>query len=181
MPRLFVAIEIPEAIKAQLVSLPRDIEGAKWVRDAQLHLTLRFIGEVGDALAADVESALAEVVAPPFELQLERAGTFGSKRAPRILWVGVSRSDPLGTLQSYVECAVQAGGIAPESREFRPHLTIARMKKPDLDAVTRFVEAVDEESLPPWTVEHFTLFSSVLSNQGATHTAVRRYPLRLPA
>lgn len=181
MPRLFVAIEIPEVVKARLTEVPRHISGARWLPPDQIHLTLRFIGEVSDALAADVTSVLGEVHAPTFELALKGAGTFGPAASPRVLWVGVRHSDPLLDLQSCVERALCSLGLAPSRRSYRPHLTLARLKNVHANQLARFIEAIKGQALPPWDVQRFTLFCSTLSPKGATHAVVERYGLSLSA
>ena len=95
MPRLFIAVDLPDTIKENLESMSFGIPGAKWVRPEQLHLTVRFIGEVDGALFRDIKNILDEVSAAAFSLQLKGVGYFPPRGAPRVLWVGLEKSEPL--------------------------------------------------------------------------------------
>ena len=126
MIRLFVALALPAAIKAQLALLSGGIPGARWVPPENYHLTLRFIGEVESWRAEEVDEALANIRARPFMLSLRGLGLF--EKAGRIssLWVGVEKTDQLGLLQAKVETALQRIGLEPERKRFAPHVTLAR-------------------------------------------------------
>src|SRR4051794_19826404 len=89
MQRLFVAVDLPEAIKTQLKALCVDLVGAKWVSHAQMHLTLRFIGDANDTQQAAIQTGLATIHATPFKLALQGIGQFPPKGKPRIVWVGL--------------------------------------------------------------------------------------------
>ncbi len=133
MLRLFVGIGFPPELKLRLSLLCSGIPGARWVDPGNLHLTLRFIGEIVEDLAADVDEALARLRARRFALQLAGTGVFGGGDRPRSLWVGVERSPELVALRDKIEQALIRAGLPPEPRKFAPHVTLARLHNPPLD------------------------------------------------
>src|ERR1700747_810698 len=138
MLRLFVGIGFPPELKLQLSLLCSGIPGAKWVDPGNFHLTLRFIGETGESVAADINEALAPLGASRVFFALARPGVFGGADKPRSLWVGVERSPELVALRDKIEQALVRVGLAPEPRKFSPHVTLARLHKPALDKVADF-------------------------------------------
>jgi 2'-5' RNA ligase len=173
--RLFVALALPAAIKAELLS--GGIPGAKWVPPENYHLTLRFIGEVESWRAEEVDEALANIRAKPFALSLRGVGTF--EKAGRIssLWVGVEKTDQLGFLQTKVETALQRIGLEPERKRFAPHVTLARTDRAAPEKLVAFVQAHNLFRLPPMAVEHFTLYSSRLGKEAAVYVPEVEYEL----
>src|SRR6185295_12701369 len=113
MLRLFVGIGFPPELKLRLSLLCSGIAGAKWVDPGNFHLTLRFIGEVGEDLAADVDNALARLRSRPFTLQISGTGVFGGGDKPRSLWAGIERSPKLVGLRDKVEQALIRAGFPP--------------------------------------------------------------------
>ena len=178
MIRLFVAIDLPDTIKQTLHRCRPHISGGRWVKDEQLHLTIRFIGEVHDDLLHDIRVALQSVDLKPFPLKLQGTGFFPSRRKPRVLWVGIEESSRLKTLHNRIESALVTIGIEPDNRRFVPHITLARFKSPPSAADTdRFLDSNSGEGIPPFTVRHFSLYSSKLNSTGAVHREEGRYPL----
>lgn len=170
MPRLFVAVELPEQVKAELSRLARRISGARCVGASELHLTLRFIGEVDEASVALIKKALSDVRFSSFPLALKGVGHFPPHGQPRVLWVGLETHPELIRLQQQVEDALQRAGLPPETRGFSPHITLARFKEPRAREVAAFEAEHKGLAYPPTDVTEFILFSSVLSPKGATHT-----------
>jgi len=181
MPRLFVAIELPDPVKDGLVSMCAGVPGAKWRQHAQLHLTLRFIGEVDGGVARDIDEALSRVQAPAFELSLAGIGHFGDARRPRVLWAGVDDGAAVRFLHDRVERVLNAVGLEAEHRKFRPHVTLARMNGARMDQVTAYEAHYGGYRSDSFRVDGFTLFSSFLSREGAIYTAEADYPLVPPA
>ena len=177
MIRLFVALDFPDAVRERLAGLGGGVPGARWTDPDNLHLTLRFIGEVPDDQAADIDAALATIEAPGFDLVLDGVGIYGSARAARILWAGVERSEPLAHLQNKVESALVRCGLPAEERRFSPHVTLARLKDAPRDRLARFLEDRALFRAGPFHVEHFTLYRSLLGKGGAVYEALREYPL----
>src|SRR5438067_5683754 len=129
MHRLFVAIRPPPAVRAHLLALMGGVGGARWQGDEQLHLTLRFIGEVDRHRAADIDAALAGIVHPPFEAAIDGVGSFERRGAPAALWAGVAPQEPLRTLHKKVDQAIVRTGLPPEGRAYLPHITLARLPR----------------------------------------------------
>src|SRR5919206_2815570 len=127
MHRLFVAIRPPAPVRAQLLELMGGVAGARWLSDDQLHLTLRFIGEVDRHLARDIDAALSAVHHPRFELALNGLGAFERRGGPGTLWAGVAPEAPLRALHNKVDQALLRVGLEPDRRAYAPHLTIARL------------------------------------------------------
>ncbi len=177
MLRLFVALAIPAALKAQLAGLAGGIPGAKWVPPDNYHLTLRFIGQVEPWRAQEVDEALATIRARPFELSLRGVGTFEKGGRIMALWVGVERTDALAHLQGKVETALQRVGLEPERRRFAPHVTLARTEKAPPEKLIGFVQAHNLFRAPPITVDQFVLFSSRLGKEHSVYTPEVEYEL----
>jgi len=173
--RLFTAIELPDELRERLARLAFGIPRARWVPEEQIHLTLRFIGEVDGVLYEDVVESLAEVENEPFSLRLQGVGCFPPRRDPRVLWVGVAEPDPVARLKRRIDRALAAAGIGPEGRKFSAHVTLARVGRSPLGRVMRFLIEHSDLSLPPFAVTGFTLFSSRLSAKGAQHQVEKDY------
>lgn len=180
MNRLFVGIELPDALKERLAGICIGVPGAKWVKPENLHLTLRFIGEVDEGRFGDIDAALSAVRAPEFELTLSGIGHFASGKAPRVLWVGVERNEPVVYLQGRVEAACARAGLESERRKFSPHITLARLNNPPASRLGAFLSGNSLFKSAPFSVEEFTLFSSFLARGGAIHRAEADYRLGAP-
>ncbi|WP_431856763.1 RNA 2',3'-cyclic phosphodiesterase [Azospirillum sp.] len=177
MIRLFVALDFPADVRERLAGLAGGVPGARWTEAGNLHLTLRFIGEVPDDTAHDIDAALSEIAAPGFDLVLDGVGMYGSARNARVLWAGVERSEALSHLQSKVESALVRCGLPPEERKFSPHVTLARLKDAPKDRLGRFLEDRGLFRAGPMRIDHFTLYRSHLGKGGAVYEALREYGL----
>jgi 2'-5' RNA ligase len=177
MIRLFVALALPAALKAQIGLLAGGIPGARWVSPENYHLTLRFIGEVESWRAEEVDEALANIRARPFALSLHGLGIFEKAGRISALWVGVERTEALGFLQAKVETALQRIGLEPERKRFAPHVTLARTDRAPPDKLIAHVQAHNLFRAPPVTVESFTLFSSLLGKEQAVYVPEVEYEL----
>jgi RNA 2',3'-cyclic 3'-phosphodiesterase len=176
MLRLFVGIAFPPELKLHLSLLCTDLPGARWVDPGNFHLTLRFIGDITEDLAADVDEALARIKAPRFALQLAGTGVFGGRR-PRALWVGVERDPDLVKLRVKIEHALVRIGLEPEQRKFAPHVTLARLRDPALDALGHFLASNAQFRADPLPVEHFSLIASFPTKAGPIYEDQADYPL----
>lgn len=176
MLRLFVGIEFPPELKLRLSLLCTALPGARWIDPGNLHLTLRFIGEITEDLAADVDEALAKLKARRFALQLAGIGVFGGNR-PHTLWVGVERDPGLVVLHDKIEMALIRVGLAPEPRRFAPHVTLARLRDPVLDMLGHFLAAHARFRADPLPVEHFSLIASFPTKAGSVYEDQADYPL----
>ena len=176
MHRLFVAIRPPETIRDLLVDAMDDSPEFRWVADEQLHLTLKFVGEVDRPVADDIADALSRVHSPGFELRIAGAGRFEQRNAGA-LWAGVEPREPVATLAAKIDRACLAAGIAPERRAFHPHITLARWNGRRSREVADFLERSRGLASRPFSVDAFTLFESQLSRHGAHYEQVASYPL----
>jgi 2'-5' RNA ligase len=177
MYRLFVAIDLPAEVKERLVPMRGGLPGARWVDGEQLHLTLRFIGEVDGAVLREIRAGLEAVHGLPFSLTLQGVGHFPPRGQPRVVWVGVEKSAPLIQLHSRVESALAAVGVEREGRKFSPHITLARLNGTPGSRVGRYLEEFGLFRTDPFSVDQFVLYSSTLTRHGAIHTPEATYPL----
>jgi len=175
MHRLFVAIRPPETVRERLLDLMEGMPGMRWQDDGQLHLTLRFIGEVDRPVAEDLSAALQHIRFERFSLALEGVGKF-EKHRNGALWAGVTPKDQLKALNAKIERACQSAGLEPERRAFHPHITLARWKGrgPRLDAYIQRHGGLTSE---PWEAREFILYESHLAREGAHYEAIERFPL----
>lgn len=177
MQRLFVAIKLPAAIRAGLIMVMGGVSAARWQTDDQLHLTLRFIGEVDRHGARDVDAALSGLVHPRFEIAISGIGVFERRGRPDTIWAGIAPQEPVKVLHNKVDQALAMVGIAPDQRAFLPHVTLARLNRGS-GAIGNFVEGQSGLSSPPFTVDTFSLFESRLTPAGADYRELSCYPLR---
>lgn len=176
MIRLFAALRPPAAVRAQLMAMMGGVPGARWQDDDQLHLTLRFIGEVDRHMAADIAAALASVHQPPFDLAIDGIGTFDRKGRIETLWAGVRPHDEVAALHRKIDQALVRCGLPPEGRAFQPHVTLARFSRGAGD-LSGFATAHGGLASAPFTVTHFGLFQSHLGGEGARYEMIERYAL----
>ncbi|MEW6051839.1 MAG: RNA 2',3'-cyclic phosphodiesterase [Candidatus Zixiibacteriota bacterium] len=177
MYRLFVAVDLPEDVKQHLGAISCGVPGARWMEPAQLHLTIRFIGEVDGGVFRDILDSLREVQAHAFDLTLKGVGFFPPRGVPETIWVGVEKSEPLKLLRSRVEAALARAGVDRDSRKFAPHVAIARLKEPHVGRVAGYLTEYGLFRVEPFQVAAFTLYSSSLSSSGAIHQVEEEYPL----
>jgi len=176
MHRLFVAIRPPEEVRDLLIDAMDDSPALRWVGDEQLHLTLRFIGEVERPVANDIVAALGRVRFPSFDLQAVGVGRF-EQRNGGALWAGVQPKDPVVALAAKVERALQQAGLEPERRAFSPHITLARWNRRNSEAVDSFLRRNANLRSEPFRVSEFILFESKLSRHGAHYEEVATFDL----
>jgi RNA 2',3'-cyclic 3'-phosphodiesterase len=176
MHRLFVAIRPPEDVRDLLLDAMDDSTDFRWQDEEQLHLTLRFVGEVERPVADDLAAELARIRAPPFELRVAGTGRF-EQRSSGALWAGVEPRALVAALAAKVERACLAVGLDPERRAFHPHITLARWKGRRGHEVARFLERTRGLSSDPFDVGDFILFESRPSRHGAHYHEAARFEL----
>lgn len=175
--RLFTAITIPEEIKARLHELFIPIEGVKWQDKSQMHLTLRFIGEVDTGTAGKIIDEIDEVQVPPFDITLAELGTFPERGKPKVIWVGVEHSEMLHELYDRLDEACQHAGLEPDNRSFKPHITLGRNKGKATQEIRKYLAHQDVPNFDPIYVSEFCLFSSELTPKGAIYHLEKKFPL----
>ena len=176
MHRLFVAIRPPEPIRDLLIDAMDDSPDFRWQDDEQLHLTLRFVGEVDRHVAADLTDALGRVRPSRFALRIKGVGSF-DHRGAGALWAGAEPKEPLAALAAKVERVCLAVGLEPERRAFHPHITLARWKGRRTRELADFLARKRGLVSEPFDVDAFLLFESRLSRHGAHYEEVASYPL----
>ena len=183
MPRLFVAVRPPPPIRAQVASVMGGINDARWQDDEQLHLTLRFVGEVASATGDDLVAALGQVHAPAPVVALAGVGRFERRGRTDALWAGVTPHDALAHLHRKVDQACLRAGLPPDGRAYLPHLTLARLSRgagygPGIE---RWLADHAALTSPPFALPHLILYESLLGRGGATYQPVMLWPLDVPA
>lgn len=175
--RLFVALELPDDLKGRLAALAGGMPGVRWVRPENYHLTLRFIGEVPNHTAEELDQALAHIRAKPFAITLSGLGTFEKAGRVQSLHVVAERSPGLQHLQAKIETALQRAGLPPERKKFAPHVTLARMDGAPMAKLVSFLQTHNLFRSEPVMVERFVLFSSRLGKEQAVYTPEVEYAL----
>jgi RNA 2',3'-cyclic 3'-phosphodiesterase len=177
MIRLFTAVSIPEAIRQQLHGMGRSLPGARSVPEEQIHITLRFIGEVEGTLFKDIKDALSTVSVSPFSIAVQGVGHFPPRGKPRVIWAGLRPTDSLIKLKRRIDTCLIECGLPPDNRKFSPHVTLARLNNPPMKRITSFLAGNAFLQFDEFEVHHFHLYSSKLTNKGATHIQEADYPL----
>ena len=176
MPRLFTGLEIPATLADSLSMLRGGIPGARWIDSENYHLTLRFIGDIDDALAHEVASLLGRVRRRSFELRLDGLSSFGGRK-PRAVVAAVAPSQSVMDLQAEHERLMQRVGLEPEGRKYTPHVTLARLRDSSSRQVADYLATRALIAPLPFTVSRFVLFSSRASVGGGPYVVEAAYPL----
>ncbi len=176
MPRLFTAVEIPPQIAQSLAMMRGGLPGARWIDPENYHLTLRFIGDIDDALAHEVAGLLGRVRRPPFELRLDGLSSFGGRK-PRAVVAAASPVPPLMDMQAEHERILQRLGLEPEGRKYTPHVTLARLRESSSRQVAEYLAARGHYRSAWFQVSRFVLFSSRASTGGGPYVIEAEYPL----
>ena len=177
MIRLFAAVAVPPEIGEGLARCQQGLPGARWRPLEALHITLRFFGEIPEPVATDLDAELSQIAGASFDLMLAGVGTFGEGRDLHAVWAGVAESEPLRQLAGRCEAAARHVGLKPEPRAYKPHLTLAYLKRPDPVRVAAWVQGHSLLKSPPFRVGGFGLYSSWLSKEGSRYDLERDYPL----
>lgn len=176
MPKLFFGLEIPEAIKPELLHVQEPVDGARWQNEQQLHLTLAFLGQVEEhrvALACDLAR---KVTATPTAVDVQGVGCFGSPDYPNILWAGVTPEQTLVELHQNLAAHLASSGFKVKNHPFKPHITLSRFgaRSGSVAAVLKAHENTDFGIMP---VNDFVLFESTPGPEGSVYTVLERFVL----
>lgn len=179
MPRLFIGLEIPPQVADTLAMMRGGLPGARWIDPEFYHITLRFIGDVDDALAREIAFVLDQVNRRGFDVKIDRLDSFGGRR-PRAVIAGVAPSPPLTELQAEQERLMQRVGLEPEGRKFTPHVTLARLRDSSSLQVADYLASRAPVRISAFAVSRFVLFSSRASVGGGPYLVEADYPLKAP-
>lgn len=174
--RLFVALRPPRPVRDILLAAMHGIAGARWQNHEQLHLTLRFIGEVDHHMAEDIAAALGALYAPAVTARIAGVGLFERQGRPHMIWAGVEPHEPLAALHRKVDQLLARVGVAPETRAFTPHITLARLNRGS-GPVASFLALNGGLASPTFEFGHVTLYESEMGHGGSRYHPVARYPL----
>jgi 2'-5' RNA ligase len=185
--RTFIAIELEAQIRENIKDIINHLKNKgrfkiRWIKSQGMHLTLKFLGEIAPQAVDDIQAALKNAMAPytAFPLTVKGTGVFPPKsRRPRILWLGMIPNQELEKIQAAVEQAMEALGFPRETRKFRPHLTLGRVKAYDqIDIVLDELTKLQDEEFGTMRVDKITLFESTLKPSGAEYRNI--YTVDLP-
>ncbi|HLY78939.1 MAG TPA: RNA 2',3'-cyclic phosphodiesterase [Caulobacteraceae bacterium] len=177
MIRLFAAIAIPQEIGEGLVRRQQGLPGARWRPTEAFHITLRFIGEVSESVADDLDAELNVVSGAALTLQLDGVGSFQDGDDIHAIWAGVAENPALQQLARRCETAARKAGLKLDKRTWKPHVTLAYLRHAEPARVAAWVQAHSLLQSPPFRAASFGLYSSHLGHDGATYRLERKYPL----
>lgn len=177
MIRLFAALQIPEEIAGDLSVRQQGLPGARWRTQDTLHVTLAFYDQVSQPVAAEIDAGLKALISSPFEIELSGVGSFGEGGEVRAIWAGVADCEPLNRLARQAQTVGRRAGARMERRSFRPHVTLAYLKRPDPARVAAWVGRHNLLHSPPFRVTWFGLWSSWPSAEGSRYELEREYAL----
>lgn len=178
MHRLFVGLRPPAPIRAALLGVMGGIPHARWQNDDQIHLTIRFIGDVDRHQGEDIAASLTGIAAPAPSVTLDGVGTFDTHGRVETLWAGVAPHDALAGLHRKVDRALVSAGITADRRAYVPHITLARFTRGSPPGPALDIYLGDHAGLAsaPFAFSHLTLFESHLGHEGASYEVIGRWP-----
>jgi 2'-5' RNA ligase len=177
MIRLFAAVAVPPDIGEGLARRQAGIERAAWRPQDALHITLKFFGEIAEDAADDLDAELGRVGVAPFDLLLQGVGSFGEGADIHAVWAGVAGSEPLTRLAKACDQAARRVGVPVESRAYRPHVTLAYLKKANPLEVAAWIQANNLLRSPNFPVRSFGLYSSRQTSEGSRYRLEASYLL----
>lgn len=179
MPRLFIALPVPEDVADSLVTLQSGVPDARWVPAENFHVTLCFAGQVQGAVGRDLEEELSDIAGGPFAVTVAGVDQFSSGKQPKALVALVEKSDKLDWLQQKVSTVARNCGIGVERRKFRPHVTLARFRNGAETGhhIAQFMASHSRFRAGPWIAEHFSLYSSRQGRNGSIYIEEAAYHL----
>lgn len=169
---------VPEPQRSQLALLQDGLQGARWVQPEKLHITVRFVGEVGEATAHEIAVQLRAFNVHDFRIYLRGVGVFDPGNRPRSIWAAVRDPQPLRALHDKCNEILDPLGVMEERRKYLPHVSIARLAEVNNTQLMRYVEAHRDFATPPFWAEKFSLIRSHLTRNGAAYEILEDFPLR---
>ncbi|MBM2838384.1 MAG: 2',3'-cyclic phosphodiesterase [Deltaproteobacteria bacterium] len=183
--RAFIACDIPEALLEKISSIQEKLKGldaeVSWTKVSSIHLTIRFLGDIEEGLVDKVDAAIKEasIGQPPFDINIKGSGVFPNLKHPRVIWLGIDDgAKGLTNLQQGFEDGLKALGFEPEEREFRPHLTLGRVKgQKGKESLSSAVSELRDVEIGSFTIDRVILYKSELKPTGAIYTKLREVEL----
>ncbi len=176
MPRLFTGLELPASVAGQMALARGGVVGARWLDPEDYHITLRFLGDVDGRLARDVAETLGEIRRPTTPVRFESLSWFGAGR-PRAIVAKVKPDPALIDLQAEQERRLRRVGVAPETRKFTPHVTLARLRGVGVVAMADYLASRGALAVEAFTAERFVLYSARDGSGGGPYIVEAAYPL----
>lgn len=182
--RSFIAIELPDRVKRGLRELQAQLKAGsqapiKWVDPANIHLTLKFLGNVAADRLDEITTAMTQAVqgTPSFSLEIKELGVFPNPRRVQIVWVGLSGEvEKLARLQQRIESELEKLGFAPENRRFTPHLTLARLRDratpEERQKLGQLIAETEFDAVPSFTADSVKLMKSQLTREGPIYSQI---------
>lgn len=178
--RIFIALDIPAEIRKRMSEYMERARSfapdARWARVEGLHVTLKFVGEAGDALVQQIKNALATIKTTPFEVKFEGVGFFPNPKAARVFWIGVNGGELLAQFAATVDAALEKLGIAREEKAYHPHLTLARASSHPLRELVPLLNGAQPQ-FGTMTAQEFFLYQSQPQRGGSKYTKLERFRL----
>jgi len=178
MPRLFTALELPDAVAAELTLTRGGVLGARWLEPEDYHVTLRFIGDIDARMARDIADTLGEIRRPKAPVRFEQLSWFGGDK-PRAIVARVKAEPALMDLQAEQERRLRRIGVEPETRKYTPHVTLARLRGAGQRAVADYLATRGALMAKPFLAERFVLYSARDGSGGGPYVVEAAYPLGL--
>ncbi|MEO1198689.1 MAG: RNA 2',3'-cyclic phosphodiesterase [Pseudomonadota bacterium] len=176
MPRLFVALEVPPLVSQQIAMLRGGLPGARWIDPENHHITLRFIGDIDDHIAHEAEDCLFGIRRDPVMVDLDGLGVFGGNK-PHSLFVRVRPTSDLVALNGDIERRLRRIGLKPETRNFTPHVTVARLRGVSPRAAASYLGLRGGFGIPAFEADRFVMYSSRAREGGGPYVVEQTYPL----
>ena len=176
MPRLFTALELPESVASQMALARGGVVGARWLEPEDYHVTLRFIGDVDRRAARDIAETLGGVRRPKAPVRFESLSWFGGDK-PRVIVAKVKSDPALMDLQAEQERRLRRIGLAPETRKYTPHVTLARLRGVAQVAVADYLAARGALLAEAFAADRFVLYSARDGSGGGPYVVEAAYPL----
>ncbi len=177
MPRLFLALELPDTVKTQLSLLPGEIPGARWLDTEQYHITLKFLGDTPASRVAKLVDELEGLEFPILHLQALGIGLFPLRGEPETLWIGIENDIHLMRMQRHLEKHLSLRGFPREGRHYFPHISLARLKQPSLPHLGAYLARQAQFKIESMMISDYVLYSSHGTSMGSYYAEEARFPL----
>jgi RNA 2',3'-cyclic 3'-phosphodiesterase len=177
MPRLFAGLELPPQISQKLAFMRGGLQGARWIEPSDYHITLRFIGDISDRQANDIDDLLCDVARSPIAITLTGLDSFGGDK-PHSLFASVEPAKPLIELQAELERIIRSCGHEPDKRRFQPHVTLARLRNTSPLDTADYLAMRGYFPSQGFVADRFVLYSARASVGGGPYKVETTYPLQ---